>query len=108
MSIPKKLMSGCGSLAICAIALVIGAGAAFAQDTPAPIHAAPTKEMREKLAVLHDQMGICLRSDKAVATCIEEMRQACHDTIGEKDCPMMMGMHDHMGKDHAMGTMSPK
>ena len=93
--------------AACAIALVMGAGAASAVDAPMPAHAVPTKEMREQMATLHEKMAVCLRSDKAVAVCHEEMMKACHTTMGEKECPMM-GMHDHMGKDHTMGTMPPK
>lgn len=108
MNIPKKSTSARSFLAICAIAMVMGAGAAFPEDAPAPVHAAPTKEMREKMATLHDQMGVCLRSDKAIATCNEEMMQACRDTMGEKGCPMMIGVRDPMGKEHPMGTMSPK
>lgn len=95
------------TLAACAIALSMSTGAAFAADAPQPAHPAPSKEMREKMATMHEQMASCLRSDKAVATCHDEMMKSCKDTMGEKGCPMM-GMHDHMTKDHPMGTMPPK
>ncbi|HEY6923431.1 MAG TPA: hypothetical protein VI653_08180 [Steroidobacteraceae bacterium] len=62
-----------------------------------------TKETREKLAVLHEQMAACLRSDKAIADCHAEMMKGCKESMGDQSCPMMgkgmgMGMGMGMGK----------
>ena len=54
---------------------------------------APTKETREKMAVLHEQMATCLRSDKPIADCHAEMMKGCQQNLGDHGCPMMgMGM----------------
>jgi hypothetical protein len=53
----------------------------------------PSKETREKMAVLHEQMAACLRSDKTIADCHAEMMQGCQQSLGDHGCPMMgMGM----------------
>jgi hypothetical protein len=107
MSAPKTLTALRTSLATCVISLAMGTGAGFAADTPPQAHPAQSKEMREKMATMHDQMAACLRSDSSVKTCHEKMMKTCHETMGETDCPMM-GMHEHPMKDHPMGTMAPK
>jgi hypothetical protein len=94
----------CSTLAAGAIALALCAGAVFAADAPPPAHPAPSKQMREKMATMHERMAGCLRSDKAVATCHDEMAKACHEMMGEKGCPMM-GMHEHAMTDHPAGAM---
>lgn len=91
----------------CTIMLAIGTGAAFAADAPGMTQAAPSKEVREKMASMHEQMAACLRSDKSVSMCHTEMMKRCHDLMGEKGC-QMMGMHDHMMKDHPTGAMDSK
>jgi hypothetical protein len=102
ISIPRR-----STMAACAITFALAASAVFAADPPPPAHPAPTKEMREKMATMHERMAACLRSDKAVAACHEEMMKSCKDTMGETGCPKM-GMHDQMMKDHPAGTMAPK
>ncbi|OFZ31354.1 MAG: hypothetical protein A2622_01845 [Bdellovibrionales bacterium RIFCSPHIGHO2_01_FULL_40_29] len=47
-----------------------------------------TKEERETAAKHHEAMAVCLRSDKTMEVCHDEMRAACGDN--EKGC-MMMG-----------------
>jgi hypothetical protein len=96
--------------AIASVLLIIGAGAAIAADPPAANHPAPSKEMREKMATVHEQMAACLRSDKPIADCRSQMMKSCQDTMGEQGCPMMghgmvgSGAHNHMTphetKDH--------
>lgn len=93
--------------AACAVSLVMATSAAFAVEAPPPAPPAPSKEMREKMATLHEQMATCLRSDEAVDACHEEMMKACHATMGTDGCPMMK-MHHRPMKDHAMGTANPK
>jgi len=79
------------------LVMLVG-GATFAADVSPASSAAPTKEMREKMATLHEQMATCLRSDKPIADCRSEMRKSCTETMGEAGCPMMDRMHHHMMK----------
>jgi len=59
----------------------------------------PSKEMRAKMATLHEQMATCLRSDKSFSDCRSEMMKGCQQLMGERACPMMgMGMHNQMMK----------
>lgn len=73
------------------------ASAAFAAQMPPAREAEPSKEMREKMASAHDAMAACLRSDKSLADCRNEMQTKCKQLHGEQGCPMMeMGMHQRM------------
>ena len=83
------------------LCLFVGAGVALAADPLPPdhpamppamaSHPAPTKEMREKMAVAHEQMAVCLRSDRPIEECHDDMKKL-HDSMG----------HDRrMGRDHA-------
>lgn len=91
--------------------------AAFAATPPASAPSIPTKEMREKMALLHEQMATCLRSDKSIAECRAEMQKNCHDTMGNQGCPMMMdmgggtmghGMHCRMTSNAPSSSKPPK
>ncbi len=76
-------------------ALLIAAGsAAFAADAPT---SAPSKEMREQMATLHEQMAACLRSDKTMSECRSEMMKNCQSTMGNQGCRTAMGMGMGMG-----------
>jgi hypothetical protein len=68
---------------------IMGASAAIAADLPAVNQPAPSRDMREKMAILHEQMAACLRSDKPIADCRSEMMKNCQDTLGKRDCHMM-------------------
>lgn len=57
-----------------------------------------TKEQREKMATLHDKMAACLRSEKAMSDCHQEMKKSCTE-MGEESCPMM---RHHMGMKKGM------
>lgn len=89
-----------GSLALS----LVGVGAFAAEnptvkkDSPAKM-SAPTPEMREKMAVGHEAMATCLRSDKPIKECHKEMRKQCHDTMGD-NCPMMGKRGKGMMKHH--------
>lgn len=76
------------------VSIVLSGGtAAIAQDKPqAPTSAEPSKETREKMAVMHEKMAACLRSDKSIADCRSEMRAYCQQ-VGPAGCPMGPGMH---------------
>lgn len=79
--------------------LFASASVTFAADAPPAAEAAPSKEMREKMAAAHDAMAACLRSDKSVADCRHEMQMKCQEMHGEQGCPMMgMGMREPMQK----------
>jgi hypothetical protein len=97
------------TLIACTATALLGSFAMVcAADAPAPAKPAkmekmePTKEMREKMAAVHEQMAKCLRSDKSVEDCHHEMMKA-HETMDgaawgrhEHDCDRMMRMHKHM------------
>jgi hypothetical protein len=79
--------------------VIAGATGVFAADEPPAPPSAPSKEVREQMAALHEKMAACLRSDKAFAACRDEMQKSCWEMMGEQGCPMMgMGMHDRMMK----------
>ncbi len=78
--------------ALTAIVLLSPAATTLAAEPPGT-QAAPSKEMREKMATIHQNMAVCLRSDKAFAECQQQMRQNCADMMGEQGCPMGMGPH---------------
>ena len=55
----------------------------FAADTKAKTEV--TKEQREKMAEHHEKMAACLRSDKSISDCHDEMRESCQADKGM--CP---------------------
>jgi len=85
-------------LAMFASMMFAGATPAIAADQPSPAAPpAPSKEMREKMAAMHERMAACLRSDRPVADCRKEMQQGCQAVMGKEGCPMTgMGMHGGM------------
>jgi hypothetical protein len=81
------------------LAAILFASATFAAEMPSARDPEPSNEIREKMAVAHDEMAACLRSDKSFANCRNEMQKSCKQMHGEQGCPMMnMGMHEHMKK----------
>jgi len=102
------------SRAMLAVGALLLCGSAWSAD-PAPAasasQAAPSKEMREKMAAVHEQMATCLRSEKAFDECRKQMMQSCRQTVGSQSCPMMgMGMGSGMGHGHTQPApgSSPK
>ena len=86
-------------LLYCLIASMFISGIALAADTTSAGPPEPSKEMRAKMATVHEQMAACLRSDKTFSDCRGEMMQGCQQLMGEHGCPMMgMGRHNHMMK----------
>src|SRR6516162_7942409 len=75
------------------LALILGANAAFSAEPASPSHPTMSKERREKMATIHDQMAACLRSEKPVANCHKEAMKSCQDAMGKDWCSMM---HEHM------------
>jgi hypothetical protein len=45
--------------------------------------------MREKMAMMHEQMAACLRSDKPIADCRKEAMKYHQETMGNSGCPMV-------------------
>lgn len=70
--------------------ITVGATTTFAEKANEP-----SKEQRAKMAAMHDKMASCLRSDKTVEECRNEMRTMCEQS--EMDCPM-----GHMGHNKMM------
>ena len=56
-----------------------------------------TVEQRQKMADGHEKMAVCLRSEKAISDCHEEMMKACKEDMGKDGCPMMGGKGMHHG-----------
>ena len=97
MTVSRKLVlqSSIRSGVVLAEMSVIGT-VSLAATAPGPAPATVTKETREKMAVVHEQMAACLRSDKSLADCHAEMRQSCKESLGDQGCPMMgMGRGKH-------------
>ncbi len=74
-------------------------------QTPPAAHPEMSREVREKMAALHEQMASCLRSDKSVAQCHDELMKSCEEQLGTTGCPMM-GMGHWTDPRHRMQPMS--
>jgi len=73
---------------------------AFGAETAKKSMSMDTPEVRQKMADVHQKMADCLRSDKPMSACKDEMMKSCHDSMGKEGCPMMKDMHGKMmGKD---------
>jgi hypothetical protein len=75
-----------------------GASATLVANSPAA-QSPPSKDMREEMATLHEQMTACSRSNKSITQCHAEMMKSCQDVVGKYGCPMMgigSRMHHHM------------
>lgn len=68
----------------------------MAKDTTSSKKEMPmmSTEQRQKMANAHQQMADCLRSDKTMGECHEQMRNAC---LGAGDKGSCMGMGKGMG-----------
>jgi uncharacterized protein YcfJ len=83
-----------GTLALAAICTAATVALADNPASTAP-NTSVTKETREKMALLHEQMAACLRSDKPIADCHAQMRKSCQESLGAHRCPMMDGGNTH-------------
>ncbi|MGE0631427.1 MAG: hypothetical protein AB7H48_12955 [Parachlamydiales bacterium] len=80
---------------ICAVSI---ADQSSAKDSSAQTGSELPKEKRKKMAEMHEKMALCLKSDKSMDDCRDEMRKQCD---GEDGCPMMgKGHRGMMGKGH--------
>ena len=91
--------------------VLLSVGTAWAAD-PAPadstLQASASKEMREKMATVHEQMAACLRSDRSIAECRKEMMNSCREIVGDHGCPMMGMGGPHIMKKRPLDTPNGK
>lgn len=85
------------------VAFVAGA---FAAEQAPTKGAEPSKQAREQMATMHEQMAACLRSEKTFADCQSQMHQRCMTVMAEKGCPMM-GAGMRRGKPEATSVDKP-
>jgi hypothetical protein len=71
----RRISNARGAVIACGVALLCAAGSVLADEQDQTTRPAPTKEQREKMAVEHDQIAACLRSDRAIEECHKEMMQ---------------------------------
>jgi hypothetical protein len=77
---------------VAAIAILFFSGSSAWAADAAPASSPPSKEQREKMAQAHEKMAACLRSDRVVMECRQEMMQTCQSMMGDQGCGMgMMG-----------------
>ena len=84
--------------------LSLSGGVALANDSGKGDSAAKSKKMpmmmsteqRAKMAEAHEKMAVCLRSDRPLKECHEEMMKACKEGMGKDGCPMAGHMDGHM------------
>lgn len=73
---------------------------AFAAEQAPPEGSEPSKQAREQMAKMHEEMAACLRSAKSFAACQTQTHERCMTTMGDKGCPMMgSGMQQHRHRD---------
>jgi hypothetical protein len=90
----------------CITALLLLSGVAVTvADTPPPEQRELSKDTREKMAALHEQMAACLRTDKPFAECHSTMIKSCQEQLGSAGCPMMAGMGHGSDGRHRMQPM---
>ena len=87
----------------------LSVGLAFAETAAKEGAHTMTKEQREKMATHHESMAACLRSEKSMKECHEEMHKSCGEHMGKDACPMMgeKGMHGHQHKMSAPKEEKP-
>jgi len=77
--------------------LIAGActGGTFASATAKRECPEPSKEEREKMAVAHEQMAACLRSEKTFVQCHQEMAKSQRQMMRMMHCLDGKHMHPH-------------
>jgi hypothetical protein len=82
-STPRRWVAHVG-IGVCAAAIVAGRAADAAEANPEP-----SKETRAQMAQMHDAMAACLRSDRSLAVCRDEVRTKYKGMMGHGHCGMM-------------------
>jgi hypothetical protein len=83
-------------------ALLLCSAAAAPADIPPPEDHPISKDTREKMAQVHEEIAACLRSDKSLQECHNEIMKSCHEKLGEEGCRMMPGMGHRLQDRHRM------
>jgi hypothetical protein len=94
----QRLLRGPVRAALAGLMLA-AAGSVAAQPASGP---EPSKETRQQMAMVHEQMAQCLRSDKTFAECHTQMQTSCRAMMGAQGCPMM-----GMGRGSGRSTTPP-
>jgi hypothetical protein len=86
--------------------LAMFGGYALAQGSGGTPTKAPqlTAEQRSKMAEAHEKLAACLRSDRSLSECHDEMMKS-HQSMDMGDCPMMQGTGP---MKHGRGAMHPE
>jgi hypothetical protein len=92
----------------CGIALLSIAGASLAAEPEHMDRPPPSKEMRAKMASAHEHLATCLRSDRPIAECHEEMMKQHEMMHHGHDEGMGMGMGDCEHSSHHEHTKGDK
>ena len=93
--------------ALLAALALVQAAAALAAEPATGAPSAPSPEVRQQMATVHQKMADCLRSERPFAECRSEMMKSCTEMAGASGCPMMgsgpggMGP-GMMGQGHGM------
>jgi hypothetical protein len=91
------------------VTLILGSTSwAFAAEPPSAPATGPSKETREKMAVVHEQLAACLRSDKPIAECHKEAMKHHEEMgmMGKEGCTKMD--MDHTTPGQPGKTEAPK
>jgi hypothetical protein len=100
MNVRRLSMSRATALA-CGAAFLLVAGASLAAEAEHMDRPEPSKEMRAKMADAHEQLAACLRSDRPIAGCHEQMMKLHemmeHEMMGHG--MMRHGHEEHEGMD---------
>lgn len=64
----------------------------------------PSKEARAKMIAMHEKMAVCLKSDRKMSDCHQQMMSSC-PMMKDGKCPMMME-HGHDMKKGAPDDQS--
>ncbi|MEO5968404.1 MAG: hypothetical protein ABIQ95_00630 [Bdellovibrionia bacterium] len=85
----------------------IGTSALRAESENKPVESKKASkvstEQRQKMAERHEKMASCLRSERPMSECHQEMMKDCKNMMGEGGCPMM-----DQRKGHEMHNMMDK
>ena len=98
----RRLSITCATAVACGIALLSIAGASLATEPEHMDRPPPSKEMRAKMASAHEQLAICLRSDRPIAECHEEMMKQ-HEMMHHGHDEGMGDCERSSHHEHAMG-----
>ena len=99
MCIQHKSVFSLGSIA--ALVSLVFINSSFAADASA---VSPSKEMRQQMALAHEKMAACLRSDREFTECRQEMMQSCASQSAAFGCGMMMGEGMQMRRQIRSGS----